>query len=71
MEGSQYGFRAHHRVQMVAQRARWVQQQAITMANSGTLIRIDLDFQNVFNSAGHSLPVGNPERTGSSRRRFP
>jgi len=40
MEGSQYGFRAHRGVQMVVQRAHWVQQQA--MKESGTLIRIDL-----------------------------
>ena len=39
-------------VQMVVQRAHWVQQQA--MKESGTLIRIDLDFKNAFNSAGHS-----------------
>jgi len=52
MEGSQYGFRAHHGVQIVVQRAHWVQQQA--MKESGTLIRIDLDFKNAFNSAGHS-----------------
>jgi len=52
MEDSQYGFRAHRGVQMVIQRAHWVQQQA--MKESGTLIRIDLDFKNAFNSAGHS-----------------
>jgi len=51
MEGSQYGFRAHRGVQMVIQRAHWVQQQA--MKESGTLIRIDLDLKNAFNSAGH------------------
>jgi len=37
---------------MVIQRAHWVQQQA--MKESGALIRIDLDFKNAFNSAGHS-----------------
>jgi len=37
---------------MVVQRAHWVQQQA--MKESGTWIRIDLDFKNAFNSAGHS-----------------
>jgi len=52
MEGSQYGLRAHRRVQMVVQRAHWVQQQA--KKESGTLIRIDLDFKNAFNSAGRS-----------------
>jgi len=52
MEGSQYGFRTHQGVQMVVQRAHWVQQKA--MKESGTLIRIDLDFKNAFNSAGHS-----------------
>ena len=49
MEGSQYGFRTHRGVQMVVQRAHWVQQQA--MKECGTLIRIDLDFKNAFNSA--------------------
>jgi len=52
MEGSQYGFRRHRGVQMVVQRAHWVQQQA--MKECGTVIRIDLDFKNAFNSAGHS-----------------
>ena len=37
---------------MVVQRAHWVQQQA--MKAGGTVIRIDLDFKNAFNSAGHS-----------------
>jgi len=37
---------------MVIQRAHWVQQQAIK--ESGTLIRIDLDFKNAFTSAGYS-----------------
>jgi len=37
---------------MVVQRAHWVQQQV--MKESGTLIRIDLDFKNAFNSAAHS-----------------
>jgi len=37
---------------MVVQRANLVQQQA--MKQCGTLIRIDLDFKTVFNSAGHS-----------------
>jgi len=37
---------------MVVQRAHWVQQQAIK--ECGTVIRIDLDFKNAFNSAGHS-----------------
>jgi len=52
IQGSQYGFRAHREVQMVVQRAHWVQQQAIK--ESGTQIRLDLDFKNAFNSAGHS-----------------
>jgi len=52
MEGSQHDFRAHRGVQMVVQRAHWVQQQV--MKESGTLIRIDLDFKNAFNSAAHS-----------------
>jgi len=30
MEGSQYGYQAYRGVQMVVQRAHWVQQQAIT-----------------------------------------
>jgi len=37
---------------MVVQRAHWVQQQA--KKECGTVIRIDLDFKNAFNSAGHS-----------------
>ena len=52
MEGSQYGFRTHRGVQMVVQRAHWVQQQA--MKECGTVIRVDLDFKNAFNAAGHS-----------------
>ena len=52
MEGSQYGFRTHQGVQMVVQTAHWVQQQA--MKECGTVIRIDLDFKDAFNSAGHS-----------------
>ena len=52
MEGSQYGFRTHRGVQMVVQRAHWVQQQA--MKECCTVIRIDLDFTNAFNSARHS-----------------
>jgi len=52
LEGSQYGFRAHRGVQMVVQREHWVQQQA--MKENGTLIQINLDFKNAFNSAGHS-----------------
>jgi len=48
MEGSQYGIRAHRGVQMVVQRAHWVQQQA--MKESGTL----LDFKIAFNLAGYS-----------------
>jgi len=36
MKGSQYGFRTHRGVQMVVQRAQWVQQQA--MKESGILI---------------------------------
>jgi len=52
MEGSQYGFRANRGVQMVMQRAHWGQQQATN--ESDTLIRIDFDFKNAFNSAGHS-----------------
>ena len=54
MEGSQYGFRAHRGVQMVVQRAHWVQHQA--MKESGALIQIDLDFKNAFNSAGPPDP---------------
>ena len=52
MEGSQYGIRAHRGVQMVVQRAHWVQQQA--KKESGTVIQIDLDFKIAFNLAGYS-----------------
>jgi len=55
-EGSQYGFRAHRGVQMVVQLAHWVQQQV--MEQNSTLIRIDVDFKNAFNSAGHSCLSG-------------
>ena len=43
---------ASEHTEEVVQRAHWVQQQA--MKESGTLIRIDLDVKNAFNSAGHS-----------------
>jgi len=52
IEGSRYGFRTHRGVQMVVERAHRVQQQA--MKECGTVIRIDLDFKNAFNSEGHS-----------------
>ena len=37
---------------MVVQRAHWVHQQA--MKECGSVIRIDSDFKDAFNSAGHS-----------------
>jgi len=48
MEGSQYGFRTHRGAQMVVQRAQQAKKEC------GTVIRVDLDFKNAFNSAGHS-----------------
>jgi len=68
MEGSQYGFQAYRRVQIVVQRAHWVQKQATK--NCDTLIQINLDFKNAF---GHRslLPLGNPARAESPRYRFP
>ena len=46
MKCSQYGFRTHRGVQTVVQRAHWAQQQA--MKESGTLIRINLDFKRIY-----------------------
>ena len=51
MEDSQCGFQTHRGVQTVVQRAHSVQQQA--KKECGTVIRIDLDSKNAFNSAGH------------------
>jgi len=39
-------------VQLVIQKANWLIWEA--MKTDGTLIRVDLDFKNAFNSAGHS-----------------
>jgi len=43
-------------------RAHWVQQQA--MKESGTVIRIDLDFKNAFNSVEHSCLWAIPRGLG-------
>ena len=39
-------------MQLVIQKAQWLTRQA--MKCDGKLIRVDLDFKNAFNSAGHS-----------------
>jgi len=43
------GFRNSQAVQLVFQKANWLIREA--MKNNGTLIRIDLDFKNAFQSA--------------------
>ena len=52
LEASQFGFRNARAIQLVIQKARWLTRQA--MKSDGKLIRVDLDFKNAFNSAGHS-----------------
>jgi len=52
LESSQHGFRGSRSVQLVIQKERWLLKQA--MQQDTALIRIDLDFKNAFNSAGHS-----------------
>jgi len=52
LEATQFGFRNARAVQLVIQKARWLTRQA--MKSDGKLIRVDLDFKNAFNSAGHS-----------------
>ena len=52
LESSQFGFRNSRSVQLVIQKAEWLTRQAIK--SDGKLIRVDLDFKNAFNSAGHS-----------------
>jgi len=49
---SQFGFRNSKAVHLVIQNANWLMREA--MKNDGTLLRVDLDFKNAFNSAGHS-----------------
>jgi len=50
--GGEFGFRNSRAVQFVIQKANWLIREA--MKNGGTLIRVDLDFKNALNSAGHS-----------------
>ena len=52
LESSQFGFRNSRAVQLVIQKANWLIREA--MKNDGTLIRVDLDFRNAFNSSGYS-----------------
>ena len=52
LEASQFGFRNARAVQLVIQKSLWLSRQA--MKSDGKLIRVDLDFKNAFNSAGHS-----------------
>jgi len=52
LESSQFGFRSARAVQLVIQEVKWLTRQA--MKSDGKLIRVDLDFEDAFNSAGHS-----------------
>ena len=52
LESSQHGFRGSRSVQLVIQKERCLLKQA--MKQDAKLIRVDLDFKNAFNSAGHS-----------------
>jgi len=52
LESSQFGFGNSRAAQLVIQKANWLIREA--MKNDGTLIRVDLDFKNACNSAGHS-----------------
>jgi len=52
LESSQHGFRGSRSVQLVIQKERLLLRQA--MKQDSKLIRVDLDFKNAFNSAGHS-----------------
>jgi len=52
LESSRFGFRNSRAFQVVIQKANWLIREA--MKNDGTLIRVDLDFKNAFNSAGYS-----------------
>jgi len=52
LESSQHGFRGSRLVQLVIQKECWLLKQAIKQDTK--LIRVDLDFKNAFNSAGHS-----------------
>ena len=53
LESSQHGFRGPRSVQLVIQKERWpLLKQA--MKQDTKLIRVELNFKNAFNSAGHS-----------------
>jgi len=52
LESSQHGFRGSRSVQLVIQKKHWLLKQA--MKQDTKLIRVDFDFKNAFNSAGHS-----------------
>ena len=52
LASSQHGFRGSRSVQLVIQKERWLLKQA--MKQGTKLIRVDLDFENTFNSAGYS-----------------
>ena len=52
LESLQFGFRNSRAEQFVIQKANWLIRES--MKNDGTLVRVDLDFKNAFNSAGHS-----------------
>jgi len=52
LESSQHGFRGSRSVQLGIQKERWLLKQA--MKQDTKLIRVDPDFKNALNSAGHS-----------------
>jgi len=52
LKSSQFRFRNSRVVQLVIKKANWLILEA--MKNDCTLIRVDIDFKNAFNSAGHS-----------------
>jgi len=52
LESSQHGLRGSRSVQLVIQKERWLLKEA--MKQDTKLIRVDLDFENTFNSAGYS-----------------
>ena len=52
LKSSQHGFRGCRSFQLVIQKERWLLKQA--RKQDTKIIRVDLDFKNAFNSAGHS-----------------
>jgi hypothetical protein len=52
LKSSQHGFRGSRSFQLVIRKERWLLKQA--RKQNTKIIRVDLDFENTFNSAGHS-----------------